>query len=83
VRSDAKQWWGAYLRERGKTDGDIRGVLAAWCADEYRLGARGACTAELGKALGKHWLSGPDVWPQNKPYITALLKMLAKWGYVS
>jgi hypothetical protein len=60
-----------------------RGVLAAWCADEYRLGAKAACTAELGKALGKGWLSGAGLWPQNKAYVTALLKKLAKWGYVS
>jgi len=83
VRSDAKQWWSAYVRERGKKDGDTRGVLAAWCADEYRLGARAACTAELGKALGKGWLSGVALWPRNKAYVTALLKKLAKWGYVS
>ena len=83
VRSDAKQWWGAYLRERGKKDGDMRGVLAAWCADEYRLGAKASCIAELGKALGKGWLAGPGLWPQNKAYVTALLKVLAKWGYVS
>jgi hypothetical protein len=83
VRSDATQWWHAYVSQRGKPDGDIRGVLAAWCADEYRLGDKATCTAELGKALSKHWLTGPDIWPQNKAYITALLKTLAKWGYTS
>jgi hypothetical protein len=81
VRKDAKQWWKAYISYRGKTDGDIRGVLAAWCADEYRLGAKAACTAELGKALARHWLVGPDVWPQNGAYIAALANKLAKWGY--
>ena len=29
VRTDAKQWWHAYVQFRGKPDGDIRGVLAA------------------------------------------------------
>jgi len=81
VRKDARQWWGAYVSYRGKPDGDIRGVLAAWCADEYRLGDKGACTAELGTALKNGWLKGPNVWPQNRAYITVLLKTLAKWGY--
>jgi hypothetical protein len=81
VRDDAKQWWHAYVSQRGKADGDVRGVLGAWCADEYRLAAKAACTAELRKALGKHWLVGPTVWPQNAAYITALSRLLAKWGY--
>jgi hypothetical protein len=81
VRGDARRWWHAYVSERGKPDGDVRGVLAAWCADQYRLGARPACTAELARALAKHWLVGPNVWPQNKAYIAALARMLAKWGY--
>jgi hypothetical protein len=81
LRSDAREWWNAYLGERGKPDGDVRGVMAAWCADEYRLGDRPACTTELGKALSKGWLAGVGLWPQKKAYVTALLKTLAKWGY--
>jgi hypothetical protein len=83
VRDDAKQWWSAYVSYRGRADGDIRGVLAAWCADEYRLGDKATCTTEVGKALGKGWLKGPSVWPQNKAYIKALLETLVKWGYSS
>jgi hypothetical protein len=83
VRDDAKEWWKAYISYRGKSDGDIRGVLASWCADEYRLGDKPACTTELGKALAKGWLKGPNVWPQNKAYIRALEETLVKWGYSS
>jgi hypothetical protein len=81
VRTDAEQWWRAYLTERGKKDGDVRGVLAAWCADEYRLGDRTTCTTELGKALSKGWLAGIGLWPQKQAYVTALLERLARWGY--
>ena len=81
VRADAKMWWHAYVQERGKKDGDVRGVLAAWCADEYRLGDRATCTTELGKALSKGWLAGAGLWPQKQAYVTALLEQLAKWGY--
>jgi hypothetical protein len=82
VRGDAKRWWHAYVAQRGKADGDIRGVLAAWCADEYRLGDKAACTTELGTAFAKHWLGGPSIWPQNKAYIAALERTLSKWDYV-
>jgi hypothetical protein len=82
VRSDAKQWWKAYVSERGKQDGDVRGVLAAWCADEYRLGDKATCAAELGKALTEGWLDGAGgLWPRNRAYVAAVAKSLAKWGY--
>jgi len=81
VRADARQWWKAYLGERGKKDGDARGLVAAWCADEYRLGDRAACTTELASALKKGYLRGPDIWPQNAKFIAALERSLAKWGY--
>jgi hypothetical protein len=81
VRTDARQWWQAYVKWRGKKDGDVRGILAAWCADKYRLGARSACTVELGRALAKGWLAGPDIWARNKAYVAALERTLAKWGY--
>ena len=84
VRADAKQWWRAYVKERGKKDGDVRGVLAAWCADEYRLGAGRACTAELGRALAKGWLGGPEhLAAEQGVHRGARPKTLAKWGYVS
>jgi len=83
VKADAKQWWKAYLAERGKPDGEVRGVLAAWCADEYRLGEKPTCITELANALKKGWLHGPggDIWPQSAKYVAALQRSLAKWGY--
>jgi hypothetical protein len=83
VRDDVRTWWRAYLGGRGKKDGDgdIRGVLAAWCADEYRLGEGAACNTELAKALKHGWLTGPSVWPQNAKFVAALKSTLLKWGY--
>src|SRR5262249_7807327 len=78
VRDDLKQWWQAYVSERGKPDGDVRGVLGAWCADQYLLGARATCTKELRRALARGWLKGPNIWPQNSAYVAALSKELAK-----
>jgi len=81
VRSDAKVWWRAYTSQRGKPDADIRGVLAAWCADEYRLGLQGACTTELSSALAAGYLNGPSIWPRNAAFVAALKKSLGKWSY--
>jgi hypothetical protein len=81
VKKDAAQWWKAYTTERGKPDGDVRGVLAAWCADEYRLGQKPACDAALAQALKKGWIKGVPDWPSNAKYIALVHKDLARWGY--
>ncbi len=80
VRKDAAQWFTGYKKERGP-GGDVRGVLAAWCADEYRLGQKAACDAELAKALHMGWLKGVPDWPANSKYIAFLHEKLAAWGY--
>jgi hypothetical protein len=84
VKKDAAQWWHAYTSLRGKSaEDDIRGVLGAWCADEYRLDDKAACDTELASALKKGYLKGPGIWPQNAKYIAFLHRELAKWGYRS
>jgi hypothetical protein len=83
VRADARQWWSAYVQGRGRPDADIRGVLAAWCADEYRLGAGPACEAEVAAAARHGWLNGEgDLWPAGPKFGVALDRDLRKWGYI-
>jgi hypothetical protein len=82
VRKDIAQWWGAYVAERGKPNGDIRGVLAAWCADQYRLGQGPKCRAELERALRKGWAGkAGDIWPAGAKYVAAVQRSLHTWGY--
>jgi hypothetical protein len=81
VKKDAAVWWKAYTSQRGKSDSDVRGVLAAWCADEYRLGQKAACDAELANALEQGWIKGVPFWPSNAKYIALVHKDLAAWGY--
>src|SRR5262249_18802034 len=38
VRADAAVLWRAYLKARGSQIPDVRGILAAWAADEAMLG---------------------------------------------
>jgi hypothetical protein len=73
VRADAKE----RLRDlrRAKKRDDIRGLLAAYVADEYSLG-RGA----TGRAEVDHQRRKGRV---TKAYKTLLLKRLTAWGYTA
>jgi hypothetical protein len=79
VRADAKRAWKAYLREREK--GDARGILAAWCADQYLLDDRDACLTALGEALVAGYANGSDTWASGRAYVTLVRRKLAAWGY--
>lgn len=81
IREDAAEWWSSYVRERGKPDSDVRGLLAAWCADEYHLGHVQKCADELARAQRHGFLRGPSEWPENAKFSSALRKTLARWGY--
>ena len=85
VAKDAKFYWRAYASDRGTPDADVRGVLAAWCADEYRLEEGGACRAELAAAVRNGWVAkaAGDIWPAGAKFVTALDRSLRKWGYTS
>ena len=50
IKKDAAMWWHTYVAGRGKSEyGDVRGLVSAWCADEYLLGEKAACDAEARK----------------------------------
>jgi hypothetical protein len=82
IKKDALTWWHAYVDQRGKKDSDIRGVLAAWCADVYLLGQGPDCTSELANAVKRHYVSGLGLWPGGPKFATALRRSLSKWGYL-
>ena len=80
VEQDAKQLWRLYQRER--RDEDVRGVLAAWQADQYLLGREDAGWLELERALKRGDLQGPNgFWPTGRRYLQALRAFLVKTGY--
>jgi hypothetical protein len=85
VARDAKFYWHAYVGDRGTPDADVRGVLAAWCADEYRLGEGAAGRAELARAVRNGWVGkeAGDLWPANAKFVSLLEGSLRKWGYTS
>jgi hypothetical protein len=56
------------------------GVLAAWCGDEYLLGAGSRCSQTLQSALKRH--QGNDVAGRvTRGFIRTLNRDLRRWGY--
>jgi subtilisin-like proprotein convertase family protein len=84
VRKDAADLWTEYLQARGGRGADVRGVLAAWLADEYRLGRADEGWQKIQAAYARGEVSAPRVdplWPAGKKYLSALRAFLAKSGY--
>ena len=80
VELDAQRLWRTYLEHR-RTD-DVRGVLAAWQADQYRLSRQDEGWLELERALKRGDLKGPNgVWPTGRRYLRELRAFLVKTGY--
>jgi hypothetical protein len=57
------------------------GYLAAWAADEDRLGNDATVWSTLNELNDAGKLTGLSGWPRNQAYITALKKFLTSRGY--
>ena len=82
IRADARRLLRKYRRNRGRRD--VRGILAAYAADQYLLGRGRAGLRKVNAALRR-----PDVqrleasgWPSGRNYVRALRKYLRIWGYI-
>jgi subtilisin-like proprotein convertase family protein len=84
VRAEATHLWREYLRDHRRRDADVRGLLAGWLADEYRLGRQDEGWRQIEAAYRRGELSAPRVdpiWPAGRKYLTALRAFLVKNGY--
>ena len=81
VRADGATLWKAYERERTGEDADVRGVLAAWMADQYLLGRQDAGWATLQGITASGELDGDTTWPVGDAYLAKLRKFLIGHGY--
>ena len=85
VRSDAKKTL-RILRGRARHKRDMRGVVAAYVADQYLLGhgSRGWKLVRSARKQGLlNGLGRDDPWPRGARYAPALRKFLRKAGYIS
>ena len=83
VESDAASLWALYLKTRASQYPDVRGILAAWAADEARLGRWSEASAALERVLVRGDLdkgAAIDGWPIGRKYLTALDRFLTKLG---
>jgi hypothetical protein len=83
VESDAKGLLAEYERVR-RERADVRGVLAAWLADQYLLGNEKAGWAKIDAAYRPGELGPRDDligWPQGRSYFKALRAFLVRTGY--
>jgi hypothetical protein len=84
IRRDAASLWKDYSEQRTREFPDPRGILAAWMADEYLLGARarGWATMRRVNARGEFsGIEGGDVWAEGDAYLAKLRTFLTGHGY--
>jgi hypothetical protein len=81
LTADAARWLKEYRKRRSGTV--ALGVLAAWVADEDRLGATARAKADryLTAELRAGRLKAEQGWPHGKTYISMLRRRLKAWGY--
>jgi hypothetical protein len=81
IRADISRLAKAYRKRRkGRY---ALGILAAWVADEYRIGHRARADRFVAGELRAGRLRGLKPWPERKAYIKALRRSLRAWGYLS
>jgi hypothetical protein len=82
IRADSTIWWRAYLKRRVGSYPYVRGILAAWAADEALLGRWDTAQAALQQALVRGDLDqNPDNVTATR-YLANLRSFLRKNGYL-
>ena len=82
IRRDGRRLLREYRRQRGRRD--VRGILAAYAADQYLLGRGPAGLRTVKRALRRRDVRRLEFsgWPRGGSYLRALRKALRAWGYV-
>jgi hypothetical protein len=79
VRADARRWRRAYRRAR--PDAFPQGVLAAWAADQYRLGRRAQALAHVRREARHGKLRAAMGARRAQRFPRRLDRTLRRWGY--
>jgi hypothetical protein len=86
IAQDAARLWKEYLKQRKSDFPDVRGILAAWTADQYLLGKETAAWARMQQLNRKGEFKGlgqDDLWAKNSAYLAKLRRFLKNHGYSS
>jgi hypothetical protein len=85
IERDAAFLWRLYLRERKARPPEVRGILAAWLADQALLGRAEAGWRALDEAYRRGDLGRGKTmfgYPAGRDYLAALRRFLRKTGYI-
>ena len=82
LRSDARRWFRAWRRARGKRDLEPLGPLSAWAADKARLGEWRDVRRELRRAVRRRWLVAYPPFAQGRAYVRGLERFLRRRGHL-
>ncbi|HZT66963.1 MAG TPA: hypothetical protein VFA11_14340 [Acidimicrobiales bacterium] len=77
VAADAERWIKAFE----DAPGNGLGLLAAWVADECRLGRSASAWAAVDRYNAEGSLTGPTGWPTGSAYVSALRSFVSQRGY--
>jgi hypothetical protein len=83
IAADAAQLWHGVLSQRS-SHGEVRGVFAAWAADQCALGKQVVMAKELAAGVAQGIFSPPRGEPgglAGAGYAAALRRYLRQWGY--
>jgi hypothetical protein len=81
ITPDAAQWWQAWSAPANVGNG--LGLLAAWAADECRLGQCSQAFATIDQLNGQGKLTGPSGWSTGTAYVNQLHAFLVQRGYTA
>lgn len=84
VEKEAARLWQSYLTVRKSEYPEVRGILAAYLADLYRLGRQDEGWRRLEQALERGELGrapSHDFWPAGRAYVRELRAFLRQTGY--
>jgi hypothetical protein len=79
---DARRLWKLYLRHRRDRGVEVRGVLAAWVAEEYLLGRGGRGWAALRAAQRRGELDHGGPGTSSTVFLRQLRSFLVRTGYI-
>jgi hypothetical protein len=82
IARDAASWWKAY-RAQAMRKGDVRGLLAAWAADEASLGRAASARTTLARLARTGALDRGFGGAKGSSYVRALWRFLHKERYLS
>lgn len=85
VKADARSLLRLYAERRGSTIPEVRGILAAYLADQYSLGRERQGWAVLERAYRRGELGRGverDGYPAGRAYLGSLREFLRRTGYV-